>query len=241
MGTWPSRRGNVTGSLPPGLTSPKTTSATAGPACTPGNQACRIAGASPTMFSSASGRPLKSTTANGLPVALIAAMSSSCLPGRSSVLRESASPLISRVSPRARMTWSAAEATATASAKPASVPQPSGSTCGASVLESVQPWANVAPGLCSLTPSNTVTTSASRPAPHHGPSMSCWFRASGPITAVFSGGIERQDTALVLEQDHRAARGVPRGGQRVGLEHLRLGLGRAGTASTGSRTARRGT
>ena len=62
---------------------------------------------SPTMSSSASGRPLNSTTANGLPVALTARISSSCLPGRSSVLREAASPLISRDSPRASTTWSA--------------------------------------------------------------------------------------------------------------------------------------
>ena len=66
------RRGNDTGSFPPGFTSPNTTSATAWPAWTPGNHASRIAGASSITSSSASGRPLNSTTTNGLPVALIA-------------------------------------------------------------------------------------------------------------------------------------------------------------------------
>src|SRR5919204_1909735 len=126
MGTWPTRYGNETGSLPPGLTLPNTTSATGGPACTPGNHASRSAGASSTTSSSASGRPLNSTTATGLPVALIARSSSSWRPGRSRVLRAAASPLISRVSPRASTTWSAAFATSTASAKPASDWQPSG-------------------------------------------------------------------------------------------------------------------
>ena len=56
------------------------------------------------------------------------------------------------------------------------------------MLESLQPSAYVAPGLCVLIPSKTVTTSLSRPAPHHGPSMSCWFLASGPMTAVFFDG-----------------------------------------------------
>ena len=73
--------------------------------------------------SSRSGRPLKSTTASGLdgPIAaLTAASSSSCLPGRSSIERASASPLISRVSPRASTTWSAALAALTAAVKPAS-------------------------------------------------------------------------------------------------------------------------
>ena len=96
---------------------------------------------SPTTSSSASGRPLNRTTTYGFPVALIARISSSCRPGRSSVLRAAASPLISRVSPRASTTWSAAWAAATASAKPASVPQPSGSVCGGSVFESLQPSA----------------------------------------------------------------------------------------------------
>ena len=43
----------------------------------------------------------------------------------------------------------------------------------------------VVPVLCALMPSKTVTASLSSPLPHHGPSMSCWFLASGPITAVF--------------------------------------------------------
>ena len=43
---------------------------------------------------SVSGRPLNSTTTNGLPVALIASISSCCLPGRSMSLRAAASPLM---------------------------------------------------------------------------------------------------------------------------------------------------
>ena len=44
----------------------------------------------------------------------------------------------------------------------------SGSVCGGSVLDSLQPSAYVAPGLCALMPSKTVTASWSRPALHHG-------------------------------------------------------------------------
>ena len=67
--------------------------------------------------SSVSGRPLNSTTTNGLPVALIALISCSWLPGRSSTVRDAASPLCARDSPTASTTWSAAWATATASLK----------------------------------------------------------------------------------------------------------------------------
>src|ERR671922_469231 len=195
MGTWPTRYGNDTGSLPPGLTLPNTTSATAGPACTPGNHASSSADVSATMFSSASGRPLNSTTAYGLPLAFTASISSSCLPGRSSFERAFASPLISRVSPTATTTcWASASAAFTAAV---SIDvQPSGSRSlgsgswskGTSPFDSSQPAAYVAPGLCSLMPSKTVTTSSSSPRPHHGPSMSCWFFASGPTTAVFLEG-----------------------------------------------------
>src|ERR687889_414482 len=44
MGTCPTWRGKVTGSLPPGFTSPKSTSAMAGPACVPANHVSRMAG-----------------------------------------------------------------------------------------------------------------------------------------------------------------------------------------------------
>ena len=53
--------------MPPGLTLPNSTSATALPASMPGNQASRIAGDAASTFESVSGRPLKSTTTNGLP------------------------------------------------------------------------------------------------------------------------------------------------------------------------------
>ena len=68
--------------MPPGLTLPNTTSATALPASTPGNHASRMAGASSSTLPSVSGRPLKSTTTNGLPVALMRSTSSSCSPGQ---------------------------------------------------------------------------------------------------------------------------------------------------------------
>ena len=61
---------------------------------------------------------MNSTTTNGLPVFAIASISSCCWPGRSMSEREAASPLISRDSPSASTTWSAALALATASAKP---------------------------------------------------------------------------------------------------------------------------
>ena len=71
----------------------------------------------PVTPSSVSGRPLNSTTTNGLPVALIALISSSWLPGRSRTLRDAASPLCARDSPSASTTCSAALAAATASEK----------------------------------------------------------------------------------------------------------------------------
>jgi hypothetical protein len=69
-----------------------------------GNHASRIAGDEAATFVSVSGRPLNSTTTNGLPVALIASISSCCLPGRSISLRAADSPLWPRVSPSASTT-----------------------------------------------------------------------------------------------------------------------------------------
>ena len=121
---------------------PNTTSATALPASTPGNHASRIAGASSTTPSSVSGRPLNSTTTNGLPVALMRRISSSCRPGRSISEREAASPLCSRDSPSASTTWSAALAAATAASKPASEPHSAaGGLFGGSLVLSEQPSA----------------------------------------------------------------------------------------------------
>ena len=54
--------------------------------------------------------------------------------------------------------------------------------------------------------------------------MSCWLRASSPITARLLGRIERQDRALVLEQHHLVARGVAGRGDAIGPQHLLLGL-----------------
>ncbi len=145
------------------------------------------AGALSTTSVRVSGRPLSSTTTNGLPVAAIASISSCCRPGRSRVERVAASPLISRGLADGGTTWSAAFAAATASAKPASDGQSSaGSSAGGSSLLSAQPWAYVVvPDDAAVMPVSTLTTSASSPRPHQGPSRSCWLSASGPITAVF--------------------------------------------------------
>ena len=43
MGIWPELRGYVTGSLPPGLRTPASASATAAPPCSPGSQAMSTA------------------------------------------------------------------------------------------------------------------------------------------------------------------------------------------------------
>ena len=96
---------------------------------------------------------MNSTTTNGLPVFAIASISSCCLPGRSMFERDAASPLISRDSPRASTTWSAALAFATASANPSVVPHSlSGVFAGGSRFSIVQPWLNVALGDCALIP-----------------------------------------------------------------------------------------
>jgi hypothetical protein len=101
-----------------------------------------MAGDGPSTPSRVSGRPLKRTTTNGLPVALIRAISSCCRPGRSISLREAASPLWPRDSPRASTTWSAALATATASSKPALEPHSSaGVLLGGSLSAIEQPSA----------------------------------------------------------------------------------------------------
>src|SRR4029450_12739398 len=185
-----------TGSLPPGLTLPSRTSATALPAWTPGNQASRIAGDDAATFCSVSGRPLNSTTTNGLPVALIRSISCCWSPGRSSVVLDAASPLISRDSPSASTTWSAALHAATAWSNPGPAGQSAaGSYWGGSVCGREQACTNVVvPELCALIPLSRVTASWSRPVPHHGPSMAWPSSPSGPITAVFllgsSGSVE---------------------------------------------------
>src|SRR5258708_32154293 len=178
--------GKDTGSLPPGLTLPNRTSATALPACTPGNHASRIAGDLAATSASVSGRPLNSTTVNGLPSAAIRSISSCCWPGRSMLLRDVASPLISRVSPSASTTWSAALAAATAWSNPGPAGQSSaGLYCGGSVFGRSQALTNVVvPVLCALIPVYRETASWFLPVPHHGPSMSCGSSPSGPITAV---------------------------------------------------------
>ena len=75
-------------------------------------------------------------------------------------------------------------------------------------------------------PSRTVTTSASRPAPHHGPSMSCWFRASGPITAVLRDGSKGRTPPSFWSRTIERLAAFRAAATRVGLEHLRLGLRR---------------
>ena len=154
----PSARGNDTGSLPPGLTLPNSTSATALPASMPGNQASRIAGEDAATFDSVSGRPLKSTTTNGLPGRLDR-VDELLLLARAGRCRCATRPRRSaRGSRRAparpgRRPFAAA----TAAAKPASEPHSSaGVLSGGSLSAIVQPCGERRRvGLCALMPSKT--------------------------------------------------------------------------------------
>src|SRR5713101_640731 len=83
MGTWPVVRGQETGSLPSGFASPKRISAMALPPSVPGYQASRIAGTCPAAHEMFKGRPLRSTSTTGFPVATTASSNCCWLPGRS--------------------------------------------------------------------------------------------------------------------------------------------------------------
>ena len=74
----PRGAGSVTGSLPPGLTSPNSTSPIAVPPSSPTYHASRIAGTRAARSASASGRPFTSTATTGLLGASSASTSSSC-------------------------------------------------------------------------------------------------------------------------------------------------------------------
>ena len=242
MGIWPSRRGNVTGSLPPGLTLPKTTSATAGPAWTPGNHASqdrrRVSDDVLERQRAAAEEHDRERLAGRLDRARSAPPA--CPAGRACCAswprRSSHASRRGRARPGRRP---ARRRRPRRSRRPCR--SPPGRRAAPRCWRACSPAANVvAPVLCSLMPSKTVTTSASRPAPHHGPSMSCWLRASGPITAVFRDGIERQDAALVLEQHHRAARGASarRPRRRASASAPRPRLGRNGEYGFSNRPAR---
>ena len=162
-----------------------------------------------------SGRPLKSTTTTGLPVAATASRSSSCMPGRSRSLRALASPLISRVSPRASTTWSAAWAAATAAAKPASHPQPARVGCSAGrSSRGCRPRVGTSPSLAAPSPASNVTTSrlaAARPGAEHVGR----FVAEGPDESGRQRRLEREGAAAVLQQHGRPA--CRRAGRRHGV------------------------
>src|SRR2546421_1360497 len=71
IGICPTLRGKDIGSLPPGLTLPNRTSATASPPSVPGYHDSSSAGALFASHGIVSGRPFISTTTYGLPVAAI--------------------------------------------------------------------------------------------------------------------------------------------------------------------------
>ena len=176
------------------------------------------------MSFSTSGRPLKSTTASGLPglASLIALMSSSCLPGRSSIERASASPLISRVSPTASTIWSAACEAVTAAAKPSSDPH---SFAGSyrSLLDSVQPGVHVTGSvlLHALEQRHRVLLVAAAPprAEHVVPVVAERADQRGRL-----GRVDRQRVAVVLQQHLRALRCPSRRGTVLGQQLLALRL-----------------
>ena len=103
-------------SLPEGLWSPNSTSATALPPSVPGNQASSRALACSCSHSSASGRPFISTSTSGLPVALSALISSRWVSGTLMRARLEASWAMPWDSPTTATTTSAWRAVATASA-----------------------------------------------------------------------------------------------------------------------------
>ena len=94
IGTCPTERGQVNGSLPPGTASPKSRSATAAPPCVPGYQTSRIAGTCSAAQRRSSGRPFITSSTVGVPVATTACSSSSWRPGSSRDDREAASPIM---------------------------------------------------------------------------------------------------------------------------------------------------
>src|SRR5450755_4937853 len=118
MGIWPTLRGKLIGSFPPGFTLPNSTSATALPPSVPGNHDSSRAGAWSASQPMVSGRPFIRTTTYGLPVAAIAWTSASWSPGRSMLLREEASPVSAAGSPTTTTVTSDAWAALTAAANP---------------------------------------------------------------------------------------------------------------------------
>src|SRR6266487_3161599 len=118
MGIWPTLRGKLIGSFPPGSTLPNRTSATAPPPSVPGNHDSSSAGALSATQPRVSGRPFISTTTYGFPVAAIACTSACCWPGRLMSLREDASPESAAGSPTTTTVTSDACAALTAAPNP---------------------------------------------------------------------------------------------------------------------------
>ena len=113
--------------MPPGLTSPASTSAIASAPSCPGSQAISTAAQCSCSQALPSGRPATSTSTTGVPVAITARTRSSCTPGRSSEATSRLSPLVQSsvrpaLSPITITATSDAAASSTASAKPSRRP-----------------------------------------------------------------------------------------------------------------------
>ncbi len=122
-GCAPAEPGRLTGSRPDGLTRPESTPVIAAAPSSPGKNACTTAAHRANAQPSAYGRPVSSTSTTGVPVARTASTSSRCTPGSSRSSRSQPSPTVPRPkrpawSPTTRTATSAADAVATASAKP---------------------------------------------------------------------------------------------------------------------------
>ena len=117
----PTERGMVIGSLPPGLKSPNSTSATAC-AASPGRDTSTRESPAPSRSDRVidSGRPLNSSATTGLPVASIASTSSFCRPIRSRLVR---SPMCLQRS-TLRATSARCRRSPARSRRPASRPRP---------------------------------------------------------------------------------------------------------------------
>ena len=208
----------------------------------PGNHASRIAGAAPSTPSSVSGRPLNSTTTNGLPVALIASISSSCLPGRSISLREAASPLWPRDSPSASTTWSAALGGGHGLAEAGVRSRSRRRACcpAAPCRRSSSPRRRWCAGFCALDAvedGHRVRRRARGPTTGRACRAGC--RPSGPITAVVLLGSSgsRPPSFLSSTIERPAALRAAASRRRAAAARPRPWPGRR----TGARTGRRGT
>ncbi len=217
-------RGQLNGSLPPGETSPKSRFATAVPPWVPGYQMSRMAGTllrRPAQVERAAVEDQQHHRRAGRRRPPGAARAGA--PGSSSEDREAASPIMFCHSPTTTTATSAACARSTARCSSASSSKPSGSTgrCRGTCRTSRQdplgrPDARRIVDHATRRrrgprmPSSTVTVSSRSKSKHHGPNVSrlgVGERADDGDRRRPSRQIQRQEVALVAQQDRRSLGG----------------------------------